>query len=277
MTAKHVFDLVNNGCLAEVHFPNLSNRLLGTKFIAIPRLIAYSEPDNLDYAVLEIKPQTYNAPKLEPLLMDLPEPDEERFDWSMDRALYVLGWSQKELNCIPEMSPLPCPYPAKLAKNLSLMLRERDGQALSSIYAKISHVCRNNELIQCINYYTTISDTRNDHPEDEKTISLFKDIVNYARKQFSDDLQARSKIAKQLIMLLNPKRFIIDNGGPTWGHSGALIIDPSSTCAPVGMFLCGYPDPAGEKNFMAKQFKVLQGLKLSAIDWNSIENDQTDE
>ena len=51
-------------------------------------------------------------------------------------------------------------------------------------------------------------------------------------------------VTEQLVKLLHPRRFLIKRRGLTWGLSGSIVIAPKvAQGKPVGVFLCGYPDP----------------------------------
>ena len=90
-------------------------------------------------------------------------------------------------------------------------------------------------------------------------MEVLEEVKESAKREFGDaSKEARDKIVSQLIKLLHPNRFIIENRGPSWGNSGSLMISPKPNGGPVGLFLCGYPDPTSEIGFVARHFKVLQ-------------------
>ena len=90
----------------------------------------------------------------------------------------------------------------------------------------------------------------------------YKQLRTYGEQ---DEQRLPILVSQQLSKLLDTRRFIMLQTGMSWGDSGSIVISPKSGGFAVGLFICGYPQPSCDE-FMARNFKVMQGAKLSSIE-----------
>ena len=167
-----------------------------------------------------------------------------------------------------------CPYLARLSKDIAAIIKDPPDEDMAQLMD--ADDATKLRLHALADYQTDLIKEPCANERDKKdAIDVLEEIAACARKEFDNAEEAEEKFRMQLLKLMHPGRFLMKNGEASWGHSGSVVVavGAGAESNPVGMLLCGYPDPSRvEKGFRARHFRVLQGLKLSATDLNYIDS-----
>ena len=254
LTVYHVYEeALDELSLVEVHFPNIPS----SNHFTISNLKQYSPTNELDFSLLHINASDITKPAPEQFVLDLAD----ETCWNSWRKLILVGCS---IERNPEVMYLRCPYVGRIAKDISKMIEIDNFGKLNEFWGTVPAVHKQRLLVLAKKQMDLVSFPCNNKNDRDEAIRIVKQVIENIRQDPKKPHNIHENVVQQLLQLLNPKRFVMQNGGACWGHSGSIVVCPSPGGAggPVGMLLCGYPIPLG-KDFKARHFCLLQGLKWS--------------
>lgn len=255
LTANHVYEESKKRGMVKVHFPNA---ISSTPF-AISGLKRAFPTEEHDVALLLIKSIDPQNSQLEPISFDLPE----EFWWQNWKKLFLVGYS---ITRSPEIVSINTSYTPRIIKAISQMIDNGNFGDLNDVWQELAPVQKERLQERARRQLALIELPGNNVNDKSEATNLLTQMVESARRN-SRVGNFHETVVQQLLKLLDPRRFVMENGGGRCGQSGSIIFSPSHDVGAVGMFLCGYPNPLND-DFLARHFTLLQGVKLGSLDLN---------
>jgi hypothetical protein len=226
----------------------------------VETLLESSSDTDLDYALLRISPIVgVEIPSdIEPLEQFMNPAFFEDSFWTLWRKLFVFGHPKDAK--VAKRNCFPTGYKATLCRNVSSFVLSDDSINTES---PAEYMHKTKEFAS--NQMAMIMESCCNDKDKDQASCFYDEMKESSRRNYRDSETASKELFSQLQKLLDTRRFLMGNE-MTWGVSGSPVVNsllPGGQI--VGMFLCGYPEPYGEQQFRAKDFKATQGVKLCSL------------
>jgi hypothetical protein len=181
---------------------------------------------------------------------------EDRF-WNLWRKLFVFGHPEDAK--VAKRNCFLTGYKATLCRDVSSIILSDD-----SIHTESSADYMHKTKEFASKQMDMIIESCCNDKDLKQASGLHQEMVLSSHWNYHDPETKSKELFSQLQKLLDARRFLMGNE-MTSGVSGSPVVNSLPGGQIVGMFLCGYPEPYGEQQFRAKDFKATQGVKICTI------------